>query len=253
MMRVFSFVGSCAGESSRTLEVSNRLVAVLATLAKTHDQDLVYDCVNAGQLQISFCRSCNSCFKTGVCPLDAQDDIGELKQKMLEADIVLLGSPVYLTGMSGVTKCVIDRIAYWTHRLELAGKAGMALVTASNNHGPQVEQRLRELMQYMGLAVPQGLYLQQHANPHLNNPEEADPVIKAAAKRLFDAWKDPATQVTQQQEMLYKGLKLRTHRSIMKSLLYGEEPFQEALVFDKRKIGSCSTFADYIRQRREPQ
>lgn len=33
-----------------------------------------------------------------------------------------------------------------------AGKAGMALVTTSNNHGGQVEQHLCELLQFTGPA-----------------------------------------------------------------------------------------------------
>lgn len=251
MIRVFSFVGSCAGEASHTKALSDRLAAALSDRVESRGERISYDCVTADMLRVSFCRSCNSCFSTGVCPLDATDDVGDLKNRLLEADIVLFGTPVYLAGMSGAAKCVLDRIAFWTHRLELAGKAGMALVTTSNNHGPEVEQRLRELLQFTGLAMPEGLCLQLHAAPRLDRPEEAEPRIAAAAGRLLDALDDPTTCLTSQQELYWKGLSLTTRRNMMRHYLYGEKVREETRVLDERRISAHDSLASYVLQRRE--
>ena len=78
MTSVFSFVGSCAGEASHTKELSDRLVAELSQLAQARGEKVSYECVTADQLRVSFCRSCNSCFSTGTCPLDAADDVGDV-------------------------------------------------------------------------------------------------------------------------------------------------------------------------------
>lgn len=251
MIRVFSFVGSCAGQSSNTKELSDRLAVALADVAKVRGEDLAYDCVTADQLRVAFCRSCNSCFERGVCPLDATDDVGDLKQRLLAADIVVFGTPVYLGEMSGATKCVLDRIAFWSHRLELAGKVGMALVTTGGNHGPQVEQRLRELLQVMGLAMPEGLCLQLYAAPHLGCPDEADPAIAAAAERLLDAWDDPSSCLTKQQELYWKGLAIHTRRKMMRKYLFGEDVREDVRVLDERRIASHESLASYVRQCRE--
>lgn len=253
MIRVLSFVGSCAGESSHTKQLSDRLAAALSTKAAARGEDIAYECFTADQLRVSFCRSCNSCFSTGVCPLDASDDIGSLKQKMLEADVILFGTPVYLAEMSGASKCVLDRIAFWTHRLELAGKAGMVLVTTSNNHGSQVEQRLSELLRYTGLAAPEGLCLQLHARPRLDSPEESEPSIEAAAERLLGAMDDPVAYLTGQQELLWKGLALNARRKMMWHYLYGDEIREETRVLDKRRVAAFDSLASYVRHLRLPQ
>ncbi|MBQ3339205.1 MAG: flavodoxin family protein [Atopobiaceae bacterium] len=251
MIRVVSFIGSAAGDASHTKELSDRLAKVLSEQADVRGETISYECMTADNLRISFCRSCNSCFGTGTCPLDDADDIGDLKRRMLEADIILFGTPVYLAEMSGAAKCVLDRISFWSHRLELAGKADMALVTASNNHGPEVEQRLRELLQLMGLSMPEGLCLQLHARPHLGNPEEAEPLIADAAARLLDAWDDPAACLTELQELYWKGLALKTRRAMMRHYLSGAKVSAETLVLDERRIASYESFADYVRRCRE--
>ena len=251
MIRVFSFVGSGAGDASHTKVLSDRLARELRAQAESRGEELAYECVTADQLSISFCRSCNSCFGTGVCPLDASDGVGDLKRRLLEADVVLFGTPVYLAEMSGATKCVLDRIAFWSHRLELAGKVGMALVTTSNNHGPQVERHLRELLQFMGLSMPEGLCLQLHAQPRLGVPEEADPAIAAAAARLLDAWDDPASCLTEQQELYWRGLALQTRRAMMRHYLLGAKVREETRVLDERRVTAHESLAGYVRQRRE--
>ena len=248
MIRVFSFIGSGAGDASHTKELSDRLAQALSRQAELRGEKVAYECVTADRLRISFCRSCNVCFGTGSCPLDDADDMGDLKRRMLEADIILFGTPVYLAEMSGAAKCVLDRISFWSHRLELAGKAGMALVTASNNHGPQVEQRLRELLQLMGLSMPEGLCLQLHARPHLDDSEEAEPLIEDAATRLLDAWDDPASQLTEQQELYWKGLALKTRRAMMQHYLFGKQVSAETQLLDERRIAAHDSFADYVRR-----
>ena len=56
MIRVFSFVGSCAGEASHTKELSDRLAAALSAKAGERGEGLSYDCVTADQLRVAFCR-----------------------------------------------------------------------------------------------------------------------------------------------------------------------------------------------------
>jgi multimeric flavodoxin WrbA len=53
------------------------------------------------------CEGCWSCLKTGVCR--KVDDTAELIEKMLAADGIVFGVPVYFHGMSAQAKAIIDR------------------------------------------------------------------------------------------------------------------------------------------------
>ena len=56
--------------------------------------------------KIGFCTACYSCRKGG-CP--QHDDAPEIIQKMLEADIIVLATPVYFFTMCAQLKALIDR------------------------------------------------------------------------------------------------------------------------------------------------
>jgi multimeric flavodoxin WrbA len=53
------------------------------------------------------CDGCGSCFKTGECHI--QDDMQQLYDKMLEADGIVFGTPVYFYNMTAQGKAAIDR------------------------------------------------------------------------------------------------------------------------------------------------
>jgi multimeric flavodoxin WrbA len=59
-------------------------------------------------LTVGFCTGCLSCVKNkGVCIKD--DDMKGLLEKMLEAQVIVLGSPNYYYDVSGLMKNMIDR------------------------------------------------------------------------------------------------------------------------------------------------
>lgn len=53
------------------------------------------------------CTGCLSCTKTGSCAF--KDDLQGLERKYLEADGVILGSPVYHMGITSTMKAMLDR------------------------------------------------------------------------------------------------------------------------------------------------
>lgn len=64
--------------------------------------------VNLADLQVSGCRGCLSCRGSGECR--TKDDMQTVIREMHQADVVLLGSPIYMGGETGQTKCFIDRL-----------------------------------------------------------------------------------------------------------------------------------------------
>ena len=70
------------------------------------------------QLNIRPCAGCERCFADGRCVVE--DDYQTLYDKVLEADAVMLASPVYFTNVSGWVKAFIDRFqCLWALRYVL--------------------------------------------------------------------------------------------------------------------------------------
>jgi multimeric flavodoxin WrbA len=53
------------------------------------------------------CDACRACGKTGKCVV--KDDVTPLQEKMLAAEGIIFGMPVYFYGMAAQAKCIIDR------------------------------------------------------------------------------------------------------------------------------------------------
>jgi multimeric flavodoxin WrbA len=67
------------------------------------------------ELKISPCLEIYHCFKDGTCPI--KDDMLGLYDKLLEADVVALASPVFFYGLSAQAKAMIDRTqSLWARR-----------------------------------------------------------------------------------------------------------------------------------------
>lgn len=56
---------------------------------------------------IGYCRGCGVCNSTHKCV--QKDDMAEILDKMVEADVIVLATPVYFYSMDGQMKTFIDR------------------------------------------------------------------------------------------------------------------------------------------------
>lgn len=57
--------------------------------------------------KISPCNACYACMETHTCAI--KDDMADIFLKLLEADVILLSSPVYFYSVSAQMKALIDR------------------------------------------------------------------------------------------------------------------------------------------------
>lgn len=77
------------------------------------------------------CYSCYSCNEKGVCV--QQDDMNELYSKMVEADGIVFGTPIYYYGMTSQAKAVIDRtFSLNTPERNLRNKVGGVVTLAGS-------------------------------------------------------------------------------------------------------------------------
>lgn len=79
------------------------------------------------EMQITPCDGCMTCHQSGECKI--KDDMQKVYEKLLAADGIILGSPVYFWSVSGQAKTLMDRtyaLRYPHHRLN--NKVGAAIV-----------------------------------------------------------------------------------------------------------------------------
>lgn len=80
--------------------------------------------------KIAPCSACYYCRDNGgVCAI--KDDMAEILDKMLEADVIVMASPVYFYSIDAQLKAVIDRaVAKWT---EIKNKEFYYIMTAAED------------------------------------------------------------------------------------------------------------------------
>lgn len=147
IIKIFVYTGSC-NKHSTTAILAERLVK---TIQETTKLRVSADYFSGSNAHIEECVGCTQCFMKGKCTLDVRDDLPVLRKKMMEADCIILGSPVYFHSVSGNMKKYIDRLSYWTHVMELTGKLGVVISTSGGNGMRFVSDYLKKFMDYLGI------------------------------------------------------------------------------------------------------
>jgi len=88
--------------------------------------------------KIGFCRACDSCRSSGECV--QKDDMAEILEGMIAADVIVMATPVYFYTMNGPMKTLIDR-TYARYR-EIKGKDFYFIMTAAVERRQALERTL---------------------------------------------------------------------------------------------------------------
>lgn len=69
--------------------------------------------IRVAEKKIGYCRACYYCSNNnGVCSI--KDDMSDILQKMIDAEVIVLASPVYFYSIDAQLKALIDRtVARW--------------------------------------------------------------------------------------------------------------------------------------------
>lgn len=99
-----------------------KVIVISTSLRTGSNSDMLADRFVEGALQaghevkkislmgkdIQFCRGCLACQKLGKCVI--KDDVNDIMQKVLQADVIAWATPIYYYEMSGQMKVLIDRM-----------------------------------------------------------------------------------------------------------------------------------------------
>ena len=227
MIKIFAFAASCAVNESHTAKMADTIAEAIAKKAEAAGESVSYECMTGADVRIDYCRSCTSCFRKGICPLDSVDGCGELKRKILDCDIFLFGSPVYLWSMSGIAKSLLDRISYWTHRFELIGKPCVVFSSTDTSHGPEVAEELGRLLSFTGAVIVNG-----GCSTYKGAEQDPDDI----ADRALALYREPASGVTPLQQGAFLARVIMTRKAFRRLDPDGPEFWDEFRTFRERKL-----------------
>ena len=120
-----------------------------------------FDCA---QRKVSPCIACNRCGMNGTCVFD--DDFVELRQHIVDADMVVFATPMYYFGFSAQLKTVIDRFYAINGQIKGVTKRSALLMAYANTDPEEAKPMIshyRTLLDYLewqdcGMVVASGMW-----------------------------------------------------------------------------------------------
>lgn len=88
--------------------------------------------------KINYCTGCGVCNNTHKCV--QKDDMAEILDKMVKADVIVLATPVYFYTMDAQLKTLIDRTV--PRYVEISGKEFYFIVTAADTDKSMLKKTL---------------------------------------------------------------------------------------------------------------
>lgn len=207
MKKIVAYIGTRKGERSNTYKFTK----IILDKCKEKSDNIDFEIITSNDYFIKPCLGCERCFVSGVCSLDKVDEASGLKEKLLSADMIIFGSPIYAHNVSGDMKIVIDRLSYWLHNMKFRGKYAAAISTTLNNGHLTVTSYLEKMMHFFGakmvfkingtvgdtdeLANAEWINrksdeLSQKIITALNSPMTSDRILEAVFKNMKDRYKD---------------------------------------------------------------
>lgn len=190
-MKITAVVGSPRGVRSRTRKLAGLV------LAGAEDAGAGVDLIDLADLQIVPCTACESCSLDGTCIF--ADDFSAAYDRILDADGLVLASPVYVDNVSGQMKVFIDRLADAIHYQTLAGKYGCSLATTQVSGGDAVVGYLNHVLNYLGLTTVGGMSVALDDDPEAL--DRAEPAARDLGRQLVQAIVERPRYPDQEAEM----------------------------------------------------
>ena len=98
--------------------------------------------IRVARKKVAGCLGCNACYRNGGTCVQ-KDDMAEIRDKMLAADVIVLASPIYFYSMTAQMKAVIDRT--YAFYQQLAGKTFYFLITCAATEAEYTQTMLAAL------------------------------------------------------------------------------------------------------------
>ena len=97
--------------------------------------------IRLAEKKINYCTGCGTCF-AGKQGCSQKDDMAEILEKMINADAIVMATPVHFYTMCGQMKTLIDRVC--ARYTEITNKKMYFLLTAAVTSKQKLERTVEE-------------------------------------------------------------------------------------------------------------
>ena len=129
------------GISGSMRKDGNTADLVNAILDRCHIDDIKTEFISLSGKKIQPCLGCEKCKEKKWCVIE-NDDWNEVIEKVLDCDVLIIGSPTYYYDVCGHLKNFIDRTYSLYHDRKLAGRKGIAVAVYANKGANRTIQTL---------------------------------------------------------------------------------------------------------------
>jgi len=182
-MKIIAIMGSPKGKGS-----GYRIVKMIEDRMKAMG-DVEFEYLFLKDANLRPCTGCYTCMAKGEdkCPL--KDDRSAIEQMLLEADGIILSSPVHVANVSGLMKNFMDRFAYTNHRPRFYRQKVLTVVNMAGTDKKEALLALkyvlggRQIVHELSIQTPPWLQTERSV-------AKKERAIDAAAKKFYRACLD---------------------------------------------------------------
>jgi len=126
---------------------------------KEHNPGIDFRIITLSEINFEICRGCYVCVLRGEDKCPIIDDRDEILRAIMDADGIILASPVYAHMISALMKNFIDRLGYLAHRPCFFDKFAMTMTTYSGYGTEEATKYMEKMLTVYGFSLAPPLEL----------------------------------------------------------------------------------------------
>ena len=161
--------------------------AVLQTMKSILENGNTVEALDVCTLKLSGCCACDGCKRNGghcVCP----DESDAVIQKIVQADAIIFGTPVYWWGMSAQLKMVVDKFYSQDSQFKtMCKKIGVVVIGANELENPQyrlIHDQFHCIAEYLNWDLVFSLSFSAYEPGEIYEDKNLEISIKEAVSKL---------------------------------------------------------------------
>lgn len=220
-MKIISLVASPHGLKGNTARLLSHV------LEGTKKEGATNETVVISGGNVLPCLACDTCHRKGGCP--QKDEFESIKERILEADGIVLASPNYIFSVSAQMKAFMDRCCGVVHCMAFEGKYGASVVTSGGGDERPITQSMNHFLITTGVIPVGSVWATMGTLAGEDFPEEILRQARELGKSLVRSWRGKV--VIPEAEAVRKSFEERMRRL----MLFRKEEWPYEYEFWKRK------------------